>query len=298
MTGKAVLVGYDGSPGARDALAFAIEAARPRKSAVEVVHAWLPAPPPSRFAGGYSGPQDQELRGFAEAVLAEALDQAKKSGADIEVRGCVVSGPAAVTLLEAAERAHMLVVGSRGLGGFSGLLVGSTGMEVATHATCPVVVVRPPDPKVAPGPEAGRVVVGVDGSPLSEAALAFAFEQASWRGVGLTAVIAWDIPYLNVPGRVIAMPPDVLQAEHDTAEAVLAESLAGWQEKFPDVDIKTRVASGQPGHALITASAGALLLVVGSRGRGGFQSLLFGSVSHAVLHHAHGPVAVIHPATI
>lgn len=295
MTSKPIVVGYDGSSGARDALDFAIEAARPGKLAVEVVHAWFPSLPPSRFAAGYSGPRDSELVAAGEAVLAEGLDRVKGSGVDLEVSGVLARGTATATLLESAERAHMLVVGSRGLGGFSGLLLGSTGLQVATHATCPVVVVRPPDPHVAPGPEAGRVVVGVDGSRVSEAALGFAVEQASGRGVGLTAVLSLDIPVFRASGRVGLAVEDVLLADSETGSALLNESLADWKGKYPDVDIRTRVESGPAARALMEASAGALLLVVGSRGLGGFRSLVLGSVSHSVLHHAHGPVAVVHP---
>ena len=190
----------------------------------------------------------------------------------------------------------MLVVGSRGLGGFTGLLLGSTGIQLATHSVCPVVVVRPPDDAATAGAEAGRVVVGVDGSPASEAAVAFAFEQAAWRGVGLTAVMAWDMAYLDVPGRVGSIPEGVLTAGQEAAQASLGESLAGWREPYPDIDVRARTDMGNAARVLLDASPGACLLVMGSRGRGGFGSLLLGSVSHAVLHHAHCPVAVVRPS--
>lgn len=294
MADGAIVVGYDGSSGADAALDFAVESARLSGLPVEVVHAWLPSPPAGRFAG-YSGAWVEDLRTSGQAVLSTALDRARTSGV-ADVRGTLVEGTASALLLEAAGDARMLVVGSRGLGGFGGLLLGSTSSQVATHATCPVVVVRPPDPQSEGGAEAGRIVVGVDGSESSTDAIAFAMEQASLRRVGLTALLAWDIPYQNVPGRLGAVPPDVLQTEHDNAAALLAESLAGWQERFPDVDVRSEVVSQHPAQALIAASAGATLLVVGTRGHGGFRSLLLGSVSHAVLHHAHGPVAVVHSA--
>ncbi len=296
MASARIVVGYDGSTTARSALDFAVTSARPRQASVEVVHAWVPPPPTIRFAGDDWGPQEPELRRFADQVLAEALDHVKDIGPDVDVCVKLVSGNAAASLLQAAEGAHMLVVGSRGLGGFSGRLLGSTGLQVATHATCPVVVVRPSEPVPATSPEEGRVVVGVDGSQLSEAVLAFAFEQASERGVGLTAMLTWDVPYLNVPGRVGPIPADVLKAESEHAATVLAESLAGWQERYPDVAVKSRADYGQARSSLIDASAGAILLVVGSRGRGGFLRLLLGSVSLAVLNSAHCPVAVIHQA--
>jgi len=294
MTSKPIVVGYDGSPGARAALDFAMQTARPAKLAVTLVHAWSPSPPPSPFATGYSGPGDRELAAAGEAILAEGLDRVRGSAVDLEVSGVLARGAAATALLGSAELASMLVVGSRGLGGFSGLLLGSTGLQVASHATCPVVVVRPPDPDIAPGPEAGRVVVGVDGSPAAEAALAFALEQASWRGVGLTAVLSLAIPAFSGAGHPGLTPQDVLLADSETGRTLLTESLADWQVKYPDVDIRTHVDSRQAAQALMERSAGALLLVVGSRGVGGFRSLVLGSVSHSVLHHAHGPVAVVH----
>ncbi len=296
MNGKAIVVGYDGSAGARDALEFAIETARPRKAAVEVVHAWSPPPPSDRFAAEFWGTQDQERQESGDRVLADAAEYAKKLAPEVEVRAKPATGGASKALLEEAKGARMLVVGSRGLGGVSGRLLGSTGVQVALHAPCPVVVVRPSDSASTASPEAGRVVVGVDGSQFSEAVLAFAFEQASERGVGLTAVLAWDVDYLNVPGRVGSIPAEILKSGSDHASTVLAEALAGWQERYPDVDIKSRIDFGQARSSLVEASAGAALLVVGSRGRGGFVGLLVGSVSLAVLHHAHCPVAVVHQA--
>lgn len=297
MSGKSIVVGYDASPGARDALVFAVETARLGASPVEVVHAWSPSLPTSRFAPGYSGPGEETLSAAAGAVLAEGLDLVRDSGAGVEVDGVLARGSASTVLLETAERADLLVVGSRGLGGFGGLLLGSTGVQVATHAACPVVVVRPVDPKVEPGPEAGRIVVGVDGSRVSGAALEFALAQATLREVGLTAVLSLDIPVARTSGRPGLSVEDVLLADPEAGDALLSRSVAEWRSKYPDVDVRTRVESGAAARALIRASAGALLLVVGSRGLGGFESLMLGSVGHSVLHHAHGPVAVVHPHT-
>jgi nucleotide-binding universal stress UspA family protein len=259
---------------------------------VDVLHAWLPSVPTAAFLGGLSTP-GPEWKAAAQQILAEALELAGAVDSSVTVGGELAVGAPSAVLLEASRTAGLLVVGSRGHGEFVELLVGSTGVQVATHAACPTVVIRPPDPHGDTGAQAGRVVVGLDGSPVSEAALAFAMEQASWRGVGLTAVHAWDISYLNVPGRVGPIPPEVRRAETETAETLVAEALAGWQEKFPDVAIRTWAPEMAPAGALVDASSGAELLVVGSRGRGGFKSLLLGSVSHAVLHHAHGPVAVV-----
>ena len=294
MTTRPIVVGYDGSSGSRDALAWAVRTAQLCDLDVDVVHAWSAGILPAQIVTTVTpAPEWQQA---AQQILAEALDHAKGMASGVAVSGELAVGSPAAVLLEASHTAEMMVLGSRGHGGFVELLIGSTSVQVASHATCPTVVIRP-GRDGAGGEQAGRVVVGVDGSPVSEASLAFAVEQASWRGVGLTAVYGWDISYMNVPGRVGAIPPEMQQAERETAETLVAETLAGWQEKYPDVDIRTWVPQTSPVGALVDASAGAELLVVGTRGRGGFRSLLLGSVSHSVLHHAHGPVAVVPPPT-
>jgi nucleotide-binding universal stress UspA family protein len=292
VTSKPIVVGYDGSPGSRDALGWAVRTAERCDLEVDVVHAWSAGILPAQVVTTVTPPP--EWQQAAQQILAEALDLARATSREVTVSGELAFGSPATVLLEASHTASMMVLGSRGHGGFVDLLTGSTSLQVASHAGCPTVVIRP-ESAGARGDEAGRVVVGIDGSPVSEAALAFAVEQASWRGVGLTVVHAWDIAYMNVPGRVGAIPPELHQAERETAETVVAESLAGWQEKYPDVDIRVSVPQTSPAGALVAASAGAELLVVGTRGRGGFRALLLGSVSHSVLHHAHGPVAVVPP---
>lgn len=296
MSGKPVVVGYDGSDTSRRALDWALATAGRREIPVVVVHAFTLPMPPVPVAPGYAGPNEGALREGAEAVLAEAAEHAARLAPDVEVSTRLVSAPAALALLDGIEDAEMVVVGSRGLDGFSELLVGSTGVQLATHAPCPTVVIRPQHRPVEPGPEAGRVVVGVDGSPLSETALAFGYEEASMRGVGLTALHAWDTPVLDAGGRGAGLPHETVREIGAAEESVvLSESLAGYREKYPDVDLRQRVDHQKAAKALIAASAGAELLVVGSRGRGGFRSLLLGSVSHAVLHHSHSPIAVVRP---
>lgn len=292
MSGKPVVVGYDGSDTSRQALDWALSTAHRRGLPVIVVHAFTLPLPPVPLAPGYVGPDESGLRANAEAILAEALSHAETTMPDVEVSTRLVTAPAALALLDVVGDAEMVVVGSRGLDGFSELLVGSTGVQVATHAPCPTVVIRP-ESKVEPGSEAGRVVVGVDGSPLSEQALAFGFEEASLRGVGLTALHAWDTKRAE---PVVAPSSLADDAVGDETRAV-SESLAGWREKFPDVDVRVIVVRQNAAAALVKASAGAELLVVGSRGRGGFKSLLLGSVSHAALHHSHCPITVVRPRT-
>src|SRR5690606_3692092 len=166
-----------------------------------------------------------------------------------------------------------------------GLLLGSVAVGLGGHARCPLVVVR----AVQDSEPTAPVVVGVDGSPLSDPALAFAFEAAAVRGVALEAVHAWR-ELVGDLDMATLLDWDAIETEE---RALLAERLAGWAEKYPDVPVRRVVTRERPARVLVEQSRGAQLVVVGSRGRGGFTGLVLGSVSHAVLHHAHCPVAVV-----
>lgn len=286
-----VLVGVDGSEPGLQATRWAAREARRRRARLRLVHvvlgfdeSWLTDPEIGR---GYR----DALLGMARARLAAARRAALAAapGADVEER--LSAGDPAQRLTEESGAAQLVVLGDRGLGGFSGLLLGSVAVAVTQHADCPVVVTRGPAPgETLPGADA-PVVVGVDGSPLSEAALAFAFEAAALRAVPLVAVHAWwDI--LVDPG---AAPFLDLASADAREQEVLAERLAGWGEKYPDVPVRRVVVPDRPARALVSRSHDAGLVVVGSRGRGGFTGLLLGSVSHALLHHAACPVAVVRP---
>ncbi|HEU4947207.1 MAG TPA: universal stress protein, partial [Kribbella sp.] len=207
-----------------------------------------------------------------------------------KVDSVLLEGTAAASLIEEAEQARMVVLGSRGLGGWTGLLVGSVATQVSTHAQCPIVVI-PPDvrPRVHGKP---TVVVGVDGSKTSIKAVEFAFDQAEAHGAKVLAVHAWTSPvstYEDGQGALLFDKDEVEAA----ARLVVAESLAGAMIDHPDVEHEVKLVSGQAARALLLAAESADLLVVGSRGRGGFTGLLLGSVSQSVLHHAHCPVAIV-----
>ncbi|MHB1474799.1 MAG: universal stress protein [Dermatophilaceae bacterium] len=154
-----------------------------------------------------------------------------------------------------------------------------------------IVVVRPRPADDLPV-STRRVVVGVDGSGVSGLSMSFAFQAAARRGVGITAVRAWDVPMPVHPSLLV--PLDKIQ---EAEQLLLLKSLAGRQRKFPGVDVQIKLINAHPGHALVVESAGAGLLVVGSRGLGGFAGMLLGSVSQAVLRHAscRCPVAVVRP---
>jgi nucleotide-binding universal stress UspA family protein len=282
-----IVVGVDGSPSADDALEWAAAEASVMHRPLHIVHGFIW--PLMRVPLGPSefGPADGGLRASAERLLVAAETRAQLAAPDINVTSELVVGDAAPALLRCARGAELLVVGSRGLGGFLGLLVGSVGVAVAAHAPCPVIVVRP-RPDGRPGSFGGRVVVGADGSELSAAAIEFAFQAAARRKVGLTAVRVWTPSRSAHPARI---PLDKIEAAE---RRQLIETLKDSCQQFPDVDVETKlVRDNHPGRALIESSAEAGLIVIGTRGHGGFVGLLLGSVSQSVLEHADCPVGVV-----
>ncbi|MFG1905637.1 universal stress protein [Kribbella sp. NPDC048928] len=272
---RPVLVGVDGSASAQAALAWAAVEASYRHCPLHVVHT-------------FSWPVIADPFGLD---LTEPMNDSRRAAApDVRVTAELFSGAAAPTLLSQAHAAQLVVVGSRGLGGFRGLLVGSVSATVAAHAPCPVIVVHPHrDGTAFPVSPVGRVVVGVDGSDVSAAAIRFAFQEAERRRVGITAVHAAmptrQHPSLQVPADIVEQVDQQLFAAAMESERVLV----------PGIDVETKLVHSHPAQALIDEADGAELIVVGSRGRGGFTGMLLGSVSQAVLHHAPCPVAVVHP---
>lgn len=282
MTGP-VVVGVDGSEPSIVAVEAAAREARLRGAHLRVVHAFTP--PALRFPL----PKPEDVHAAAAEMLSEAAACARVVEPGLEVTTDLMTGEPLAVLVAESHNAELVVVGHRGRGAFVGLLAGSTGVQLAAHAHCPVLVVRDRwDPE-------GRVVVGVDGSRAGEAAVDFAFAEASLRRVGVLALHAWtpwnvQVPPPEDPAMPYAAQPGELAAQE---ERVLAEALTGRQERYPDVAVERRPVRGETRETLIEASAGAQLIVVGTRGRGGFTGLLLGSVSHALLHHAHCTVAVV-----
>ena len=285
-----VTVGVDGSPPATTAVAWAAREAAVRHAELRVVHARTASPLAAVLGSPPPLETDQRARSRAEQVLAGALDRAHRAAPGLPVSGTIVAGSPARALLTESHRTELLVVGHRGHTSLPGLLLGSVSSQVAAHAACPTTVVRPATG--APGRSAGRVVVGVDGSPRSEAAIGYAFAEAAWRHTGLTALHAWIPPAPDSLGEIVPRSFDVADVAGE-ATRLLAESIAGWCDKYPDVDVRPAVVRSRAAYALVDESAGAALLVVGSRGYGGFPGLLLGSVSQAALHHAGCPVAVV-----
>jgi nucleotide-binding universal stress UspA family protein len=287
--GDMIVVGYDCSAGAEAALAWALDEGRRLAMRVCLVYVleWPVHIEP--IAQRPVGWPDSQFRSDAEAVVEDAAADAARSAPDVTVRSAVLEGPVAATLCALSAQARMIVLGHRGRGGFSGLLVGSVSVAVTAHAHCPVVVVRggsPDEQHDLP------VAVGVDDSVTARLAVGFAFEEAASRGVGLVAVRAWQPP--PVPWRSDVRPLALDADELETAEwHALHEALAQWRKTYSAVNATPRLLPGNASHALVTQSQGAQLVVVGSRGRGGFAGLLLGSVSQQLLHHAHCPVAVV-----
>jgi nucleotide-binding universal stress UspA family protein len=280
-----IIVGVDGSPASRVAVDWAARDAALRGADLKLVHVLVPpavmAFPEVPMPPGFMEWQDEEGR----RLLDSAVKTVEEAGAEVEVSTDMVSGPAVPVLADLSSSAQMIVVGCRGHGALARGLLGSISTGLAHHAHCPVAIIHDEDP-LMPHPSKAPVVVGVDGSPSSENAVAIAFEQASFRGVDLLAVHAWsDTGVFEFPGADWS----TLQA---AGEQTLSERLAGWQERYPDVLVRRVVVADKPAHQLLEQAESAQLLVVGSHGRGGIAGMLLGSVSTSVLHGARMPVIV------
>lgn len=283
--GGPVVVGVDGSHAALAAVRWAAAEASRRGAALRLVAAvaWMAYEP----AGGtaFRGDERQILTVAAEGHLETARVAARGVAPEPEITGEVRGGDPVQVLRDEAESAGMVVLGSRGRGGFAELLLGSVAIAVAARARSPVVVVR--GHERAPG-STGPVVVGVDG-PQSEEALGFAFDEAACRRTPLVAVHAMEEPMIDP----YLAPHLHWERIHADEKRDLEGRLAPWTARYPQVDVEPEVARGPAAGVLVGRSRDADLVVVGSRGRGTVRGLLLGSVGQAVLHHAHCPVAVV-----
>ena len=292
---KPIVVAVDGSDASTTAVSWAARTAAIRGlplRIVTVVH--IPA---FYYSEPYLAQSfHEEMKATARdrlanaAVLARQIVDENRHG-NVEVTTEQLEGKVVPTLIAQAEHADRLVVGSRGLGEVKGLLAGSVSTAVVSHATAPVVVVRGRTLDGAP-PARGPVVVGVDGSVSCRDAVEVAFEEASARGATLVAVNVWSD--VSVQPSLGAVPEDPHWSRIQTGEEiVLAERLAGYQERYPDVTVERVVARDRPVRVLSEYAEAAQLLVVGTRGRGGFKGLLLGSTSNALIQTADCPVLVV-----
>jgi nucleotide-binding universal stress UspA family protein len=279
-----VVVGTDGSADALAAVRWAAGEAGRRGSELVILHAydekWIADEhlPDSGFV-------DIAASRAAE-ILADAELAARAIAPDLTVRRVEDAGEPVAALLEASRSASLAVVGSRGHGGFAALLLGGVGHAVATHARCPVVVVRGEHRSAA-----APVVAGVDGSPSGAIALDLAFRQAQAAGCRLEAVRAFLRP---APPWVADIAPSVLWLEEGIAEekAVLAQLVAPFRKLYPQVEVEELVDRSDAAHALLAASQRARLVVVGSRGMGLIRGTVMGSVGLRLLNHADCPVLI------
>lgn len=286
MHTQPIVVGVDGSSSAVHAARWAAAEALRRQLPLRLVHTY---DIPVGYAPGIVAPHAVRdgMRQQGWEWLREATTAVAEVAPDLTPELVVQHGPVVPLLVDQSRKAAMIVLGTRGLGGFTGLLVGSISVALAGRTHCPLIVAREPDVSTD-----GEVVVGVDGTPAGEAAIAFSFEEASSRGCGLVAVHTWTDSLLEV-----ALAGDTSMAEFHPlqrqAYEILAERLAGWPEKYPDVKVSREVVRDHPATALLRYAATAALVVVGTRGRGGFRGLVLGSTSQHLLHHAPCPIAVV-----
>ncbi|MET8007621.1 universal stress protein [Nonomuraea glycinis] len=275
-----ILVGVDGSRAGLEAVSWATREAALRDVPLIVAHV-VPRWAYETTTGGYAEVAAW-MRAGGKTVLAAAEDRARTEEPKISVRTTFLPDDPRAALIEAAQSADLLVVGSHGLGGVRGRLVGSVAYGVAGRAACDVVVVRPPLP--AP---AGEIVAGVDGSQASPQVLAFAFAEAQLHGARLRVV--------HVRACQGGLDPAYPGGEQDGLSA-LKEALNTLRARHRDVPVVEELVHGHPAEVLRQAATGADLLVVGSHGHGTFAGMVLGSVSHALLHHAPCPLAVVRTA--
>ncbi|MET8868111.1 universal stress protein [Nonomuraea sp. NPDC004580] len=300
-----VIVGTDGSAPAAAAVGWAADDAVRKRAELRIVHALdrgpyaitgVAVPAPYVIAGADVPELDEALRRAAAKVLEEAEAVARARQPEVPVTTRVVDGTPAAVLMDQARDADDLVVGDRGLGGFTRALLGSVTMKVAGQAPCPVVVVRdgPVDRTgdrtgERTGGSTGEIAVGVDGSESCEPAIAYAFEQAALRGATLHLVHAWEVP-VHAFAPEISYDADEVRAARQELVRARTER---WQAAHPEVPTVMDIRCAHPVDALTTTPYD--LVVVGSHGRGAIGALLLGSVSRGVLHHARGTVAVVRP---
>jgi nucleotide-binding universal stress UspA family protein len=289
MATKPVTVGVDGSEESLRAVEWAALEARRHGSSLRIVSA--PAELP-RLRAYHASPDEiaAALRGIAARSLDAAITRSEEVAPGLPIETGLLSGPAAVAVADCGSGASMLVVGARGAGGFVAMMLGSVSRHVATWAPCPVVVVREETTAVH-----REIAVGVRDPEEVTGTLGFAFEEAALRGADLVAVHTWywlpAAPGAAGPAAALR-PPDPGQISAEAARH-LAAALELWRGKYPEVRVRQDIVRGHPARVLASYSARADLVVLGRHGHPAGPGPGIGSIQHAVLDHAHGPVAVV-----
>ncbi|MFB7574311.1 universal stress protein [Streptomyces sp. NPDC056165] len=296
---RIVTVGLDGSPESRAAAEWAAREAKLLGLPVRLVHVWEPAPEPLAQAPLLGA---ETYRDWTERVPREAAEGLRLRHPGVEVRTEHLPGRPAEILTDEAADAELLVLGSRALGGVGGFLAGSVGLSVVAHAERPVVLVRAGeqaadehemDPAGIPSAAAAfrPVVLGLDTAHPDEDLIRFAFEAAARRGTSLRVVHGWYPPLYY--GYGVPADAELLTSPGVAEAAVLTEALCPWRRKYPDVEVAEVSRPGSAAELLVDASREASLVVVGRRERRNSLGARIGHVTHAVLHHAAAPVAVV-----
>lgn len=291
-----VVVAVDGSPASNNAVRWAANTAAKRDVPLRLASSYTL--PQFLYSEGMVPPQElyDDLQRETLRKIDDAREIALSVNPDLRIGHAVAEGSPIDMLLEMSRDAAMIVMGSRGLGGLSGMVLGSVSGAVVSHASCPVVVVRE-DNAVNDESKYGPVVVGVDGSEVSRRATEVAFQEAQARGAELIAVHTWIDSQVQAPGAGFAITEDRWEEVHTEKSELLDNYLRELGEAYPDVQMSKIITRDRPVRALTEAAAGAQLLVTGSHGRGGFKGMLLGSTSRALLQSAPCPMMVVRPSS-
>lgn len=292
-----VVVAVDGSPASHNAVRWAANTANKRGIPLRLASSYTM--PQFLYAEGMVPPQ--ELFDDLQAETMEKIDEARaiahEVAPEIKIGHTIAEGSPIDMLLDMAHDVTMIVMGSRGLGGLSGMVMGSVSAAVVSHATCPVVVVRE-DNQLDEATKYGPVVIGVDGSDVSAKATEIAFAEADARGAELVAVHTWMDMQVQASLAGLSAAQQQWEVVEQEQIDMLTERLAPMVERYPDVEVRKVITRDRPVRALVENSEGAQLLVVGSHGRGGFKGMLLGSTSRALLQSAPCPMMVVRPEAV
>lgn len=278
-----ILVAVDGRPAAEHALDWAAHRAAAVEAELTVFQAVDTPRPPIGTREHHAA-----IEKVAEEIAERSLARVRERAPDVAVSARIEHGNVVKLLEAASDDVDLVVVGTNATGSITWTLSGGTrASAIAAVSHCPVVTV----PVHEESHERRGVLVGVDGSELSEHAIEFAAQEADRAGEPLIAVSTWNVP--SFIAAEVGLPTGFDDSFRETAEEALSLSLAGVLRRHPGIEVDRRVEKGDPAHVLIAAGATAKLTVVGSRGRGGVRRLLLGSVSQSLLQHPPGPVAVV-----
>ncbi|TKK87611.1 universal stress protein [Herbidospora galbida] len=274
-----IVAGVDGSPSALAAVEYAAADAVRRGATLRLVHVREP------WTGIRLSQLNEVENTYGEEVLATAERRARARAPGLGVTTALATGGVVARLKEEAAKADAVVIGSRGTGGFAGMILGSVGLGLAGHAPGPVIVVREPSSSAY-----GRLVAGYDGGEEADVALEYAFAEAQRRGAGLRAVFSWQPPPFSSVGT---MYDNLIHCVYEERTTFVEERFAAWRDRHPGVPVEYASVYGHPVNVLAEESRAADLVIAGSRGLGAVGAAVLGSVGHGLLHHAHCPVAIV-----